>query len=173
MEQLNNQTISVIFFGSSKYVLPVIEALDKNFDLILVVTTEREPSDPIIKFCQKENISYHSVSSTANLSSLVNGQLSNVKCDLGVVADFGIIIPKEVLDAFPEGIINIHPSLLPKYRGPTPVQTAILNGDEKTGVTIIKIDEEVDHGPILYQEEEAIKLENTSEILLLRLFQKA
>ena len=97
-------------------------------------------------------------------------QIRSQKADLGVIADFGIILASEVLEAFPKGIINIHPSLLPKYRGPTPVQTAILNGDTKTGMTIIKIDDEVDHGSILYQEEADIKPDETAEALLSRLF---
>ena len=71
--------------------------------------------------------------------------------DLGIVVAYSKIIPKEILDIFPKGVLNIHPSLLPAYRGPSPVQTAILNGEKETGVTIMQIDEEVDHGPILAQ----------------------
>lgn len=92
------------------------------------------------------------------------------KADLGVVASYGRIVSKETIESFPHGIINIHPSLLPKYRGPTPVQTAILNGDEKTGVTIIKLDEKVDHGPILAQEEIEISGNETSKSLLKKTF---
>ncbi|MCE9549167.1 methionyl-tRNA formyltransferase, partial [Candidatus Nomurabacteria bacterium] len=72
--------------------------------------------------------------------------------DLFVVVSYGKIIPKEILDLPRLGTINIHPSLLPLYRGPSPIVTPILNGDTETGVTIIKIDEEMDHGPILAQE---------------------
>jgi methionyl-tRNA formyltransferase len=72
--------------------------------------------------------------------------------DLLVVVAYGKIIPKEILDSAKYGAINIHPSLLPKYRGPSPMISAILNGDTETGVTIIKIDEQMDHGPILAQE---------------------
>jgi methionyl-tRNA formyltransferase len=69
--------------------------------------------------------------------------------DLIVVGFYGKILSKEMLEKPKYGALNVHPSLLPKYRGPSPVQTTILNGDAKTGVTIIKMDEEVDHGPIL------------------------
>jgi len=72
--------------------------------------------------------------------------------DLAVVGFYGKILSKEELSAAKYGTINVHPSLLPKYRGPTPVPTTILNGDEETGVTIIHLDEEVDHGPILAQQ---------------------
>jgi len=86
------------------------------------------------------------------------------------VADFGVIIPQNILDYFPMGIINVHPSLLPKYRGPTPVQTAILNGDKTTGISIILIDKLMDHGPIFTQKEELIEATDTSKSLYERLF---
>ncbi len=93
------------------------------------------------------------------------------KADIGIIASYGKIVPESLIKSFPHGIINIHPSLLPKYRGPTPVQTAILNGDKKTGITIIKIDEEVDHGPVLEQRIIEIKENETSESLLKRTFE--
>lgn len=73
--------------------------------------------------------------------------------DVCVAAAYGKIIPKEYLEVPKHGFLNIHPSLLPKYRGATPIQTAILNGDKETGVTIILMDEKVDHGPILINNE--------------------
>lgn len=94
------------------------------------------------------------------------------KADLGVVAAYGRILTKNELKTPKYGCINVHPSLLPKYRGPTPVQTAILNGDKETGVTIIKLDEEVDHGPILAQVKEPVFSTDTSESLYKRLFEK-
>lgn len=89
---------------------------------------------------------------------------------IGVVAYYGAIIPQEIIDLFPKGILNIHPSLLPKYRGPSPVASAILNGDETTGVTIFRIDEEMDHGPILAQEQLPVYSNDTRDTLLTRLF---
>ncbi|MEK7542564.1 MAG: methionyl-tRNA formyltransferase [Patescibacteria group bacterium] len=73
----------------------------------------------------------------------------STELDLVVVGFYGKILPKEMLEKPKYGALNVHPSLLPKYRGPSPVQTTILNGDTKTGVTIIQMDKEVDHGPIL------------------------
>jgi len=72
--------------------------------------------------------------------------------DLLVVGFYGKILSKRVLEKPKYGALNVHPSLLPKYRGPTPVPSTILNGDAETGVTIIEMDEEVDHGPIVAQE---------------------
>lgn len=74
------------------------------------------------------------------------------KADLAVVASFGRILTKNELNTPKFGCINVHPSLLPKYRGPSPIQAAILNGEQVSGVSIIKMDEQIDHGPIIYQE---------------------
>ncbi len=71
--------------------------------------------------------------------------------DMGVVAAYGQIIPKEIIGSFKNGVIGVHPSLLPKYRGATPIQSAILEGEKETGVTLFLMDEQVDHGPILAQ----------------------
>lgn len=137
----------VVFFGSGGVETPVLETLEKNFDLSLVVKS----SD---------------IHGPSEILKLLNGSAAEV----GVVANFGHIIPAEVLEFFPKGIVNVHPSLLPKYRGPTPVQTAILNGDKATGVSIIKIDEQVDHGPIIDQKKVEISENETSQDLLNRLF---
>ena len=73
--------------------------------------------------------------------------------DLFIVASYGKIIPKSVLEIPKFGALNVHPSLLPKFRGPSPIQSFILSGEEKTGVTIMLMDEEVDHGKIIAQRE--------------------
>ncbi|MDP3974202.1 MAG: methionyl-tRNA formyltransferase [Candidatus Daviesbacteria bacterium] len=75
------------------------------------------------------------------------------EADLAVVAAYGKILTKDELETPKFGCINVHPSLLPKYRGPSPIQQTILNGDKVTGITIIKMDDRVDHGPIIYQEQ--------------------
>ena len=79
----------------------------------------------------------------------VKSQLSDVNCQLFIVAAYAKIISKEILEIPSLGTIGVHPSLLPKHRGPTPIQTAILNGNEKTGTTLFLMDEKIDHGPIL------------------------
>ena len=82
--------------------------------------------------------------------------------DIIVVVAFGQIIPKSILEIPLKGCINVHPSLLPKYRGASPLQAAILNGDADTGVTIMRMDEKMDHGPILAQE--TIRLDTRESI---------
>lgn len=139
--------MKVVFFGTPDYVEPVINALARNFELL---RSFRNPKE---------------------LKSKTIQELKNLNPDLFVVASFGKIFSENFLAIPKRGTLNIHPSLLPKYRGPTPVQTAILNGDKKTGVTIIKLDEEVDHGPILVQEEIEIRENETSESLLKKTFE--
>ena len=161
--------MKIVFFGSSSYVIPILRFLVKNFDLKLVLTTEKS-GGAVPTFCKQNKIEFLSVPnlSDSNLKSLI----LNLKSPIAVLADFGLIIPPEILNLFPKGIINLHPSLLPKYRGPTPVQNAILNGDKITGISIIKLDEEIDHGPILGQEKEQILDTDTAESLYKRLFAK-
>ncbi len=84
--------------------------------------------------------------------------------DLCVVAAYGKIIPKEWLEIPKHGFLNVHPSLLPKYRGASPIQTAILNSDYETGVTIILMDEKVDHGPTLINKKLNIKNQNYKQL---------
>lgn len=158
--------MKLVFLGSGNYVIPVIEALKKDFEII-VFTTEKEIKDPLIKYAEENNIPYFSVSS---FDENIKSMLANLKSDAAVLANFRLIIPNQILDVFKFGVLNIHPSLLPKYRGATPGQTAILNEDKTTGVSIIKLDEEMDHGPILAQKKEKILSDDTSESLYSRLF---
>jgi len=78
---------------------------------------------------------------------------------------YGKILPKKILDIPPHGVINLHPSLLPQYRGPTPIQEAILDGQNQTGVSIIKLDEKTDHGPIIAQKKLEILEDDNNESL--------
>lgn len=93
--------------------------------------------------------------------------------DLAVVAAYGKILNSEELNAPKYGSINIHPSLLPKYRGPSPIQQAVLNGDKVSGITIIKMDTEVDHGPIIYQETLELSDSDNFDTLSKKMFQRA
>lgn len=164
-----SKNIPIVFFGSSKLVLPIIHILKEHFDLKLIITTEQKETDAVPTFCLENNISYISVH---QLNNEVIEKLSALKTSVAVLADFGLIVPQKVLDIFPKGIINIHPSLLPKFRGPTPVQSAILAGEQETGVSIIRLDNEVDHGPLLGQETETIFKDDTNESLHIKLFTK-
>jgi methionyl-tRNA formyltransferase len=157
--------MNVVFFGG-RNVISVADSLDSSFDLNLIVTTDSS----MVRLAITNKIPYTQV---LEIDQKLITEIKKLDPDIGVVADFGLIIPEELIDVFPYGILNIHPSLLPKYRGPTPVQSALLNGDSKTGVAIIKIDEQLDHGPVLYQEERTINPGDSTPYLLQQLFQRA
>jgi len=95
------------------------------------------------------------------------------KADLGVIAAYGRILIKDELNTPKYGCINIHPSLLPKYRGPSPIQEAILKGDRTSGITIIKMGEEVDHGPVIYQEGMELSDTDNFDTLSKKMFHRA
>ena len=95
------------------------------------------------------------------------------EADLAVVAAYGKILTKEELSSPKYGCINIHPSLLPKYRGPSPIQAAILNGDVVSGITVIKLAAEVDHGPIIYQDQFVLSGNDNFDTLSKKMFLRA
>ncbi|MCL4382401.1 MAG: methionyl-tRNA formyltransferase [Patescibacteria group bacterium] len=172
--------INTVFFGTPDFVLPICEALRdlKEFHLAAVITSPDKPvgrkqiltPSPVKQWALSHKIPVF----TPEKLSTTNSQfpLSNIQGDLGVLAAYGKIIPQEIIDFFPKGILVIHPSLLPKYRGASPVPAAILAGDKETGVTIFKMDNLMDHGPIVTQFREKIKADDTTESLLTRLFSK-
>ncbi len=159
---------NIVFFGSSAYILPILEKLQKNFAISLVVTTEKSITDAVPSYCQKNNIEY--ISTTSLTDAKLQKKLQQIKAPVAVLADFGLLIPQSVLDIFPKGIVNIHPSLLPKYRGSTPGVSAIANGDTTTGISIMLLDNKLDHGPLLAQEKADILPTDTGKSLYQRLF---
>ena len=161
--------MNIVFFGSSPYVLPILDLLRTHFDLSLVVTTEKFPTEAVPLYCKKHAIPYISVD---QFDKTLLETIKKQHAEVAVLAYFGIILPNDILTLFPRGIINIHPSLLPNYRGPTPVQTTILHGDSETGVTIIRLDNQVDHGPIFIQEKETVFPSDNTDSLHIRLFEK-
>ncbi len=113
---------------------------------------------PIKLLSQKDNLP---ILQPKNLTDILS-ELEKSKPDLFVVAGYGQILPKEILAIPKYGALNIHPSLLPKYRGPSPIQTVILKGERETGITIIKMDEKLDHGPIVFQKSISLKPPETT-----------
>lgn len=172
--------MKIVFFGTPDYVLPVLGKIHKSFvsgpgksPIVAVVTQNPKPTG------RKQILAYSPVDSWAHERKIPAFYTakeflkSALSADLGILAAYGSIIPKEVINFFPHGILNIHPSLLPKYRGASPVQAAILAGETETGVTIIKIDERVDHGPIVSQFKEEISPADTLATLRAKLFERA
>lgn len=150
--------ITIIFFGSDSFVIPILRALEDNFEVPAAVTA----SNSAVANYFKGPI-FTSLPSPEHISIF--------KPDLFVVASFGKIIPKSILNIPKFGSLNVHPSLLPKYRGPSPVPATILAGDKISGVTIIKMDEEIDHGPVVATKEISLTGQENFLLLINKLFQ--
>jgi methionyl-tRNA formyltransferase len=152
--------IKVIFFGTSDRSVLILKSLKKNFNLILCVTKadtkvgrdQEIRQTAVKKWAIRNKTKFIEVTSLKdkNLEKVIK-QLERLKPDYGVVADFSYIIPLEIINFFGPKLINIHFSLLPKYRGASPVQFSILNGDEMTGITVHIVDEKMDSGNIISQ----------------------
>jgi methionyl-tRNA formyltransferase len=145
---------TIVFFGSGPVAAASLELLARNFDIEAVVTKPQPPHHkqpfPVIAVAEKLGLKTLFTSDKAALVELFNSR--PVNSEIGVVIDYGIIIPSEVIDYFPLGIINSHFSLLPRWRGADPISFAILNGDEETGVSVMVIVPALDEGPLLTHE---------------------
>ena len=163
METQNNEPkprLKVAFFGTSDRSIPILEALKANFELVLCVTKndvkfgrhQTLKETEVKKWAKENNIKFITVSSLkgSELEKVIE-QLNGSKVDFGLVADFSFIIPLPLIELFHGHFINIHFSLLPKYRGASPVQHAILNDDEVTGITFHLLEKKLDSGDILHQ----------------------
>lgn len=156
--------LRIVFFGSSKYSVVVSKKLHEEFGLVLIVTTQKD--SPPQKFAIENNIESKVFE---KLDKNAINQIKSYKPDFIVVADYGKILPKELLSLPRFDCLNVHHSLLPKYRGPSPAPTAILRGEKITGVSIISMQEEVDAGPIFAQKNYKIKDADTTDSLLTEL----
>jgi len=158
--------------GTPEFSVPTLDLLIKNkFNVVKVYTQPPKKSkrgqkinpSPIEEYCKKNKISFRN-------PKILNTQeefkiFKELSANLIVVVAYGKIIPKIFLNSVKFGFINIHASLLPKWRGAAPIQRAIMNGDRKIGVSIMKIEEKLDSGPILMSKEfELDKNENHGEI---------
>ncbi|MCS7150035.1 MAG: methionyl-tRNA formyltransferase [Caldimicrobium sp.] len=164
-----------IFFGTPQFVIPVVELLFKEEDLLAVVTQPDKPRGRGLKSTPSPVKIWAMGKGLPVLEPLKlkdDGFLKDIKSlapDLIVVFAYGKILPRELLEIPKEGCWNIHLSLLPKYRGASPVQWALLNGEEETGVTIMLMDEGMDTGPILLQKALTIEPSENSATLTERL----
>lgn len=173
------KSTKVVFFGTSDRSLPILETLKQDFDLCLCVTKTNskigrdqiEKETEVKRWSRENKIEFVEVSSLKDKDlELVIKNINRVSPDIGIVADFSYIIPQEIIDALNGKIINIHFSLLPKYRGASPVQHAILNGDKASGVSFYLLDKFMDKGDILEQYEYNISSNITSGELYDELF---
>ena len=167
----------VIFMGSPDFSLPSLKALTHNFDMVGVVTQPDRPAGrgriltpPPVKALAAE-LGIQVFQPRRLVDTEVMGVLANWKPDLVVVAAFGQILPPEILDLPVYGCLNVHASLLPRWRGAAPIQAAILHGDPQTGITIMKMDPGLDTGPILSQLAQPISAQDTAGSLSAKLAQ--
>lgn len=152
------------YFGTPEFAAIVLgELAQKGLLPSLIITAPDKPKGRKLLITPSEVAVW---ADAHNIPALKPQKLSNPEfiekltaaaCDLFVVAAYGKIIPKTVLDTPKHGTLNVHPSLLPLFRGPSPIESAILSDQDHTGVSIMLLDEEMDHGPIVAQRERIIK----------------
>ena len=156
--------------GTPKFGAIILEKLaDSRYKPILVVTETDKPvgrkkvltPPPVKVVAEKYEIPVLQPEKIRNSES----EIRNLELDLIIVAAYGKILPEEILEIPKYGCLNVHPSLLPRWRGPSPVQFAILNGDTDSGVTIMKIAEKVDAGPVLIQRKLKLEGNETYDVL--------
>lgn len=164
-----NNPLRITFFGSSLNSLTVLKSLiDAGYSAVAVVTV---PPKPVGRRRLLTPTPVHTFATDHNVPVLHDSlKVEPFKVDVSVIADYARLLPPEVLKIPQHGCLNLHPSLLPKYKGASPAEYAILAGEKETGMTIIKMDEQFDHGSIISQFKEAIRPDDTSETLYQRLF---
>src|SRR5271170_2383009 len=171
------QSLDLVFCGTPRFAVPTLEKLvAAGFRIHLVVTQPDRPkgrglelvASPVKQSAQKLNLPI-TQPDRIKTNDEFRAQLTALQPDAIIVVGYGRIIPQWMLDLPPLGNINLHASLLPKYRGAAPIQWAIANGETVTGVTTMRIDAGLDTGDILQQRELAIALDDTAETIAPRL----
>ena len=175
--KITQSKIRTLFMGTGVYGSLVFNELDANFfDIIGVVTKSqnrisRNPNlNNELNIQSNKNFDIYRINKFTDEMKL---KLTQLNPSIIIVASFGLILPDYILKIPALGVINIHPSLLPKLRGPSPISSAIIEGMDRTGVSIIKMVKELDAGPILFQEEFKIDENYNAEQLGLTLFNLA
>jgi len=167
---MTNISKPIIFFGTENFSLTALTGLiEAGYSIAAVVTKPdsrkgrgQQLISPSVKvLAEKHNIP---VWQPEKLKDIANN-IQALQPVAGVLVSYGKIIPQSIIDLFSPGIINLHPSLLPKYRGPSPIESAIIHGDTETGVTIMQLSADMDAGPLYGMKEYALKgIENRPEL---------
>jgi methionyl-tRNA formyltransferase len=164
--------MNVVFFGTPEFAVPTLEKLaESRHEVSLVVSRPDRKvgrrqiltSPPVIvtaRALQIENLQPKSLKSES-----IDDRIRGLGADVAVVVAYGKMIPERLLATTQHGFVNLHPSLLPRHRGPSPIQWALVCGDRATGVTTMQIDEGMDTGPILLQSRVPIETDETAEML--------
>lgn len=153
--------------GTPVFALSSLERLNKKYEIVSVFTKVDKPNargkkinySPIKEFALSNNLKIYQPENFKD--DILIEEIKGMHPDLIVVVAYGKILPKEIIDIPKYGIINLHSSLLPRFRGAAPINAAIMNGDKKSGVSIMYVEEELDAGDIILQEETEIRDEDT------------
>lgn len=168
--------LKIIFAGTSYFSAAHLQAMIKSsYNVISIISQPDRPIgrgqkislSPVKQISIKNSIP---ILQPDNLKDkILENKLIHLGADIMIVVSYGKIIPHNILDIFPRGCINVHASLLPRWRGATPIQSAILHGDKKTGISIIKMNEKIDHGTIIHSNKCNISSKDTTKSLSLKL----
>jgi len=169
-----------IFFGTPTFAALILKRLiASGITPVAVVTNPDRPlgrkkiitPPPIKTYIMNQAVGIRDQITVVQPEDLktITHELKDLHPEIGIVAAYGKIIPHEIIDVFPRGIVATHPSLLPHYRGATPIQSTLLNGDAETGTTVFLMDEKMDHGPIIGYKKVGIMYDDTYETLLIKL----
>ncbi|MDM5148052.1 methionyl-tRNA formyltransferase [Candidatus Persebacteraceae bacterium Df01] len=152
--------MKLIFFGAGSFAIPALQALVNIHDICLVICP---PPKPVGRNMQQKSCPLAQVAQTLALPLIENTEVATIRSDIRqqqadalVVCDYGHLLPTDMLTLTPRGALNIHSSLLPRWRGAAPILRALLAGDNETGVTIMQMDAGLDSGKILLQQKTPI-----------------
>jgi methionyl-tRNA formyltransferase len=165
----------IIFMGSPQFAVPSLRALSSNYNLIGILTQPDRPAgrgkklrpSPVKVVSEELHLNILQPRRLRDDDSI--RQIQELQPDLIIVTAYGQILPQKILDIPPHGCLNIHASLLPRWRGAAPIQAAILHGDEETGISIMLMDAGLDTGPLLSQTKLTIETHETAGDLSNRL----
>jgi methionyl-tRNA formyltransferase len=167
----------IVFMGTPEFAIPTLAMLAESYEIVGVFTQPDKPAgrgqqltaSPVKQWAASRAHGLPVFQPRTLRDDSVQAQLAELKPDAIVVAAFGLLLPKPVLDLPPHGCINVHASLLPKYRGAAPIPAAILNGESQTGITLMRMDQGLDTGPMLAQDSSFIRPDDTTGTLSARL----
>ena len=157
--------VRVVFFGSPEFAIPMVEALvaDSGFELALVVTQAAKGVSPVERAAIELGLPVYKPATLRDAAA--RAPLIAAEADVFVVAAFGLIFRQRTLALPRLGCVNVHPSLLPRYRGAVPIPAAIAAGDRETGVSLMVMDEGIDTGAVISAERTSIAVDDTTESL--------
>src|SRR5262249_34231140 len=164
--------MNIAFMGTPEFAVPALEALVAAGHKLIAVYTQpprpagrgyREQPSPVQRAAEAQGLALRTPKSLRDAAA--QREFKALRADLAVVAAYGLILPKAILDSPLRGCLNIHASLLPRWRGAAPIQRAIEAGDSETGITIMQMDEGLDTGPMRLAEALAIAPDETAATL--------